>query len=147
MKNTETLNDLIQINNDRVAGYDKAALQTTEEDLRSLFTSMSSHSKQNVTELKKLVQAEGEEPAEGSTLAGKIYRTWMDVKATFSGDNRKNLLASCEFGEDAAQKAYKDALKEDELSADIRAVIEQQKAALREAHDKIKNMRDAAQPA
>ena len=56
----------------------------------------------------------------------------------------KVYLASCEFGEDAAQKAYKDALEENDLSPDVRATIENQKATLREAHDKIKMMRDTA---
>ena len=68
----------------------------------------------------------------------------MDVKATFGGDDRHGRLASCEFGEDAAQKAYKDALKEDDLTVDVRATIESQKAILRQAHDKIKMMRDTA---
>lgn len=145
MNNSETLNDLIQINNDRVAGYEKASLQTTDEDLRTLFTSMASQSKQFVSELRQFVRAEGEQPAEGTTASGKIYRTWMDVKATFSGSNRKSVLASCEFGEDAAQKAYKEALNDD-VSADIKSVIEKQKVELRQAHDKIRNLRDA-QPA
>jgi len=68
----------------------------------------------------------------------------MDVKATFGGDDRKGVLASCEFGEDAAQRAYKDALNEDDLTPDVRATIENQKAMLLQAHDKIKMMRDAA---
>jgi hypothetical protein len=33
----------------------------------------------------------------------------MDVKVSFSGNDRQAILESCEFGEDAAQKAYKDA--------------------------------------
>jgi uncharacterized protein (TIGR02284 family) len=68
----------------------------------------------------------------------------MDVKATFGGDSRKAVLASCEFGEDAAQKAYKEALEEKDLSPDVRTTIEKQKRTLREAHDKIKMMRDMA---
>ena len=66
-----------------------------------------------VSELSKLVLRQGEDMAEGTTIKGKIYRAWMDVKATFSGNNRKTILASCEFGEDAAQKAYAEALDED----------------------------------
>ena len=54
------------------------------------------------------------------------------------------MLASCEFGEDAAQKAYRTALEEDDLSPDVRAVIESQKATLLEAHDQVKMMRDTA---
>lgn len=144
MKNVETLNDLIQINNDRVDGYDKAAVQTTDDDLRVLFKDFSDQSRKYAGELTKFVRAEGDEPTEGTTLRGKIYRTWMDVKATFGGDDRKGILSSCEFGEDAAQRAYKTALEEDDITGDVRSVIESQKSALRQAHDKVKAMRDMA---
>ena len=48
--------------------------------------------------------------------------------------------------EDAAQRAYKAALEEDDLAADVRNVISKQQIALRKSHDTIKRMRDA-QPA
>ena len=146
MKKTEAVNDLIEINNDRIAGYEKAANQASDEDLRSLFNNMAMQSRRFTNELKQSVATLGATPAEGTTTKGKIYRTWMDVKATFTGDSRKSVLSSCEFGEDAAQHAYETVLKEEEITGDIRRTIENQKNSLREAHDKIKNLRDA-QPA
>ena len=143
MQNTEALNDLIEINNDRVAGYNKAAVQTSDEDLRSLFAKFAAQSGQFAGELRQRVMAEGDVPEEGTTIRGKIYRAWMGVKATFSGKDRKSVLESCEFGEDAAQRAYESALEEDDLSNDVRQLLEQQKATLREAHDKVKKLRDA----
>jgi uncharacterized protein (TIGR02284 family) len=148
-KTYEVLNDLIQINNDRIEGYEKAAKETASEDsdLRSLFLSMASESRRYVSELTQYVSQAGNEPAEGTTGRGKIYRVWMDVKATFSGKGRKAILASCEYGEDAAQKAYDEALSTDaELPTEIRQLITDQKSSLRKSHDKIKRMRDT-QPA
>jgi uncharacterized protein (TIGR02284 family) len=52
-------------------------------------------------------------------------------------------LNNCEFGEDAAQKAYKMALAEEGLSAHLRSLITEQKAALRMSHDEIKALRDS----
>jgi uncharacterized protein (TIGR02284 family) len=146
-KNADVLNDLIQINNDRVTGYEKAAKETDtkDADLRSLFTDLAADSRNNVSALSRYVQRAGAEPADGTTASGKIYRAWMDVKATFSGKDRKAILASCEFGEDAAQKAYKQALSED-LSTDVRDLITEQQADLKRSHDKIKMLRDT-QPA
>ncbi len=67
----------------------------------------------------------------------------MDVKATFTGSNRHALLESCEFGEDAAQKAYTDALASDaEINAELRQLITAQQAALKTAHNLIKKHRD-----
>ena len=129
-KTAEVLNDLIQINNDRIVGYEKAAKETKSEDadLRALFLDMTSESRRYVSELTQVVAQTGEEPAKGTTGSGKIYRAWMDVKATFTGKDRKAILSSCEFGEDAAQKAYDEALKSDaELPTDIRQMIAEQK--------------------
>ena len=144
MANSETLRDLIRINNDRVTGYSKAATQTDDQELQSLFSQLSQQSRQFASELRSLVSDNDKNVTDETTTAGKIYRTWMDVKATFGGDDRKGILASCEFGEDAAQKAYKEALEDDDLNPGARARIEQQKATLRQAHDKIKMMRDTA---
>ncbi|HEX2627756.1 MAG TPA: PA2169 family four-helix-bundle protein [Chitinophagaceae bacterium] len=148
-KTAEILNDLIEINNDRVRGYEKASKETNtkDADLRSLFDDMATDSRRYANELSQFVRERGETPSDGTTLRGKLYRAWMDVKATFSGSDRKAILASCEFGEDAAQKAYKDALASDaELPAEVRQVIVDQQSSLKQSHDRIKRMRDS-QPA
>jgi uncharacterized protein (TIGR02284 family) len=143
--NAEVLNDLIQINNDRVAGYEKAIeeLRAEDNDLKDLFVKMIRESHRHKMALATEVQALGEDIETGTTNSGKIYRAWMDVKAIFTGHDRKTVLNNCEFGEDAAQRAYKMALDEDGLSANLRALITTQKADLRTSHDDIKMLRDA----
>ena len=148
-KTAEVLNDLITINNDRVAGYERAEkeLEDKDGDLKSLFRQMSAESRSYVTDLSKYVVASGDDPSDKTMLTGKIYRAWMDVKATFSGKDRKAILASCEFGEDAAQKAYDAALSSDaDLPTEVRQLIMDQKTSLKKSHDRIKALRDR-QPA
>jgi len=143
--NAEILNDLIQINNDRIEGYERAIKDTGigDNDLRSLFQTMANESRQYVSELQQHVVLEGEEPATDTTVRGKIYRAWMDVKATFTGKDRKSILESCEYGEDAAQRAYERALEDSEdLSPDVATLIMDQKMQLRQSHDKIRALRD-----
>jgi uncharacterized protein (TIGR02284 family) len=141
----EVLNDLIRINNDRTAGYTRAAedSKNVDVDLRTLFNHMADESREYAIELTSHVARLGGEPATGTTTSGKIYRAWMSVKDMFTGKDRHALLASCEYGEDAAQRAYEDALASDaNLSTEIRQVIAEQKAALKNSHDKIKEYRD-----
>jgi uncharacterized protein (TIGR02284 family) len=148
-KTAEVLNDLIRINNDRIAGYEKAVkeTETKDVDLQAVFRQMGAESRSYVNDLSKHVATSGKKVETDTTVAGKIYRTWMDVKATFTGNDRKAILASCEYGEDAAQKAYDTALSTDaELSTEIRQLIMDQKTSLKRSHDIIKKMRDA-QPA
>lgn len=142
--NAEILNDLIQINNDRVAGYERAIaeLKAEDSDLKSLFVKMIGESHRHKMALATEVQTFGEEVETGTTNSGKIYRAWMDVKAVFTGHDRKTVLNNCEFGEDAAQKAYKMAIAEEGLSANLRQLITEQKAELRTSHDEIKVLRD-----
>ncbi|MEO5996833.1 MAG: PA2169 family four-helix-bundle protein [Chitinophagaceae bacterium] len=142
---TGVLNDLIQINNDRIEGYEKASKEASDKyiDLKAIFSHMADESRAYVAELIKEVSKLGGYPVSGTTLSGKIYRAWMDVKATFTGGSRLALLESCEFGEDAAQKAYQEALVSDEtLSIDIRQLIANQKESLKASHDTIKKFRD-----
>jgi uncharacterized protein (TIGR02284 family) len=145
-KTVEILNDLIQINYDRVRGYEKAAEETnsSDADLRALFTDFANDSRGFAAELSSLVKGLGGEPSSDSTQRGKIYRAWMDVKAVVTGSNRKAILGSCEYGEDAAQRAYERALEDsEELPADIRQEITSQKDKLRQGHDRVKAMRDS----
>ena len=141
----EVLNDLVQINNDRIKGYQKAAEETKDidVDLKAIFIKMAEESIKYKTELVNEISKFGGEPATGTTGLGKIYRVWMDVKATFTGHDRQSVLEACEFGEDAAQKAYRDALASDaEINADTRQLITSQQASLKTSHDIIKKYRD-----
>lgn len=141
----ETLNDLVQINNDRIEGYEKAADETKDidVDLKTIFIKMAEESIKYKTELVNEISKLGGEPATGTTGLGKIYRVWMDVKATFTGHDRQSVLEACEFGEDAAQKAYRDALATDaEMDVDTRQLITSQQASLKTSHDIIKKYRD-----
>lgn len=140
------LNDLVEINNDRIEGYKRASEEAKDidSDLKALFQRYIGTSEMNKTALaQKVLQYKSDAEVEsGTTVSGKFYRMWMDMKATFSGNTRQAVLESCEFGEDAAQKVYKDVLNTDGLPADITELVTEQKAALKEAHDYIKALRD-----
>lgn len=141
MDNNEILRDLIQINNDRIAGYRKAIdeLTASDSDLKSLFSEMAEESEHFVGELKKAV---GGETTTDTTTSGKLYRAWMDLKATIAGTDRRTILENCEFGEDAAQKAYNSALADNDLSIHCKNMILVQQVALKASHDKIKALRN-----
>ncbi|GEO07762.1 PA2169 family four-helix-bundle protein [Segetibacter aerophilus] len=140
------LNDLIEINNDRIIGYEKAIqeLKDGDDELKVLFATMIDESRQVRMALGTEVQALGGEMESGTstTNSGKIYKAWMDVKAVFSGHDRKTVLNNCEFGEDAAQKAYDAALLSEDLPAYLREMVSKQKHILKRSHDEIKSLRD-----
>lgn len=142
----DVLNDLVKINNDRIAGYERAINESKDldVDLKAMFEGMIRESNQYKQELSNKIRQMGGNLETGTTASGKIYRAWMDVKATFTGSDRKAILESCEFGEDAAQRAYESAMASDaEMNADVRQLIADQQKALKTAHDLVKKYRDA----
>lgn len=141
----EVLNDLIKINNDRIQGYERAMAENEfqDQDLNALFLTFIEKSKSCKSELVSMATKLSGETATDTTASGKLYRMWMDIKVAISGNNRLAVLENCEFGEDAAQKAYKEALEDsNDQPADLINLISKQKAELKEDHDKVKGLRD-----
>jgi uncharacterized protein (TIGR02284 family) len=144
-KIADALNKLVEINNDRVVGYEKAADETDDSSLKSLFTKFAAQSRSYRSELEGLVRSQGDEPVEGTTTSGKFYRAWMDIKAALTGKDRKAIIASCEYGEDVAKETYQDVLKEmDGVTSQVRSILERQYAEITEAHNQVKALRDMA---
>ena len=145
-KIVEVLNDLIKINNDRIEGYEKAAADIDQDEmsLKTLFYQLSEESRDFKDALSEKVKGFGGYPPDNETTGrGKIYRAWMEVRVTFSGKDTQSTLSSCEFGEDAAQRAYKDAIEEGkDFPLEVRQLIENQKELLEMSHDLIRNHRD-----
>jgi len=140
----DILNDLVRINNDRIAGYQKAIdeAKDLDIDLKAIFEGMIRESKQYKDELTAKIIEDNGDVDDDTTAAGKIYRAWMDIKATFTNSDRHTILSSCEFGEDAAQRAYEAALAEPLLDGPTREMIAREQIALKKSHDLIRKQRD-----
>jgi uncharacterized protein (TIGR02284 family) len=144
-KTIEVLNTLITINNDRIEGYETAAKETTEQELKTLFAQFSATSlkckQQLIIEVAKL----GGKHEEGTLLSGKFFRVWMDVKAALTGKDRKAILNSCEFGEDAAVETYDKTLSENtqDIPSDLHTLLSAQRQLIKADHDRVKSLRDA----
>jgi uncharacterized protein (TIGR02284 family) len=144
----EALKDLVIINHDRYQGYKRAADETEDADLKTLFTTFSTQSLGFAQTLKgHMTEGAADLDPDDTTIMGKLYRVYMDVKEAILGRDRKSILSSCEYGEDVAQTAYKEALedlREDgSYSGDVIQLVQNQQAELKQAHDRVKMMRDS----
>jgi uncharacterized protein (TIGR02284 family) len=143
-KTIETLNDLLKINKDRVDGYTVAIGEAKDADLKIMFRNMVEESKKNISDLTNhVLKLDGDPSLEKNTLPGKIYHVWMELKTSFTGKDRQAILDSCEFGEDAAVKAYKNALLEEWLLPEAFDIIHRQAQLQRASHDVVKAYRDS----
>ncbi|CAN5508852.1 PA2169 family four-helix-bundle protein [soil metagenome] len=143
-KSIKVLNDLIEINNDRIEGYERAIKETEDHELETIFTSNAAVSRQFRSELISQVIQNGGTPTEGTTLSGKVYRGWMDIKSTVTGNYNHAILSSCEYGEDAALDVYEEALQSDDLTTKAREIVLQQQSGIEKAHNHIRALRDSA---
>jgi len=144
-KTIEAFNTLIVINNDRIEGYKTAAGEAQETDLKKLFADLSQTSIECRKELIAEVHKLGGTPEEGTHTSGKFFRAWMDVKAALTGNDRKTILESCEYGEDVALETYKKVLVDENIDGNLpeKAMLNKQYAQLKSDHNKVKQLRDA----
>ena len=142
---TGVLNDLIEINNDRVAGFEKAIADIKDEniDLKTIFQRYAEQSRRNSEELAALV-GDIDEVETGNSISGTLHRAWIDVKSLFGGSDRASILTEAERGEDAIKKAYQDALTGENIPAGALETVRSQAMEINAAHDEIRDLRDAA---
>ncbi|MEO7215321.1 PA2169 family four-helix-bundle protein [Mucilaginibacter sp.] len=148
MENTkatvETLNDLVLINNDRIAGFERAINELKDDgaDLKNTFVNFIGDSHRFKMEIATEIAALGKDIETGTSTSGKLHRTWLDLKAAFNGHSTHSILEECEFGEDAIKKTYQTALDGEALPAYIRELLTRQQSNLKAAHDTVKALRD-----
>jgi len=144
---TSTINKLIETLKDGEKGFKEAADAVKDPELKSLFTEYSAQRHQFASELQtELRSLSGAEPETGGSAAGAMHRGWINLKSAISSKDEGAVLAECERGEDSAVKEFKVAIDKP-FSSPLRDVIFRQYTEIKRAHDRIKQLRDAAKKA
>src|SRR5262249_53200392 len=111
-------------------------------ELKELFLRYSQERRQFAAELQNAVRMAGGEPESRGSVSGVLHRGWMSVKSAFTGGGPGAGVHAAGAGEDSAGQAYRKALGNDDLPADLRALVERQFLRIQEAHDRIRALRD-----
>jgi len=136
-----TLNHLIEISRDGEFGFRTSANSVKSANLKPVFESAAVRCAEGAQELEGKVRSLGGHPAQGGSVAGSLHRGWVNLKSVVTGMDETAILEECERGEDAAKKAYEDALEKD-LPADVRSIIDRQYQGVKENHDRIRDLRN-----
>lgn len=145
-KIVNTLDDLIRINIDRITAYEKASHEeiTPEPEFRDSFYRLSTESRAYVNTLHAEVIRLGGAPVTQATITGKIYLHWLEGKNSFEGADTPSRLAACIDAELAVQKAYKQALDEqNHLPERIYELVENQLWSVERAHEQLLQLRES----
>jgi len=143
-KSIKLLNGLIEINNDRIEGYDTALRETEEDDLKTLFPQLIQTSEECKTQLSNEVLKLGGTPVAGSTTGGMLFSVWTGIKSALTRQDHKGVLDSCLEGEDIAVDAYDKVLKTspEDITTQQRTMLHTQLELINNDRNKIRKVLD-----
>jgi len=137
----ETLTSVIESLIDGQEGFQKTGDVLKDPILKRHFLQESLKRAEFRGELETVLHQEGiHDIKEGGSFSGTLRRTWGDLKAAM-GASDHSLLETAEEAEDAAKKAYADAL-DNILPLPIRQLLVTQSAHIQTSHDYVKAARD-----
>lgn len=138
--------NLIETCRDGQKGYQDAAQHAKRADLKGYFNEQSAERGRFAQELQVELSKLGKPDKKVSGSAGgAMRRAWLDTKANLGGGD-KAILESVESGEDSARDTYKKALS-GTLPPSLTEIVRKQAAAVQQAHDKVRMLRDEAKAA
>ena len=140
-----TLNTLIATCRDGEQGFRTAAENVKDPTVKALFNDFARERGSFAEELKQEIQKLGGVPEEGGSVSGALHRGWIDVKGSLAGRDDESLLSEAERGEDVAVATYKEALGS-ALSPSTQTMIEPQYGRVKQAHDRVRVLRDTYKP-
>jgi uncharacterized protein (TIGR02284 family) len=141
-----TIHHLIERCKDGEKGYKTASEDVEDRDLKDLFKKYAVQRDSMITELQDQLHKLGTSDDESSSIEGTVHRAWIDLKSALTSRDRKRVLEECERGEDYAVKAYQEALEKN-LPSELKVIVQQQYQDVKNAHDHIRSLRDAAREA
>jgi uncharacterized protein (TIGR02284 family) len=143
-KQDTVIDNLVETLKDGQEGFKQAAESVKDPQLKSLFGEFSRQRGRFVSELRSQAQGPKEqESKDRGSAAGAIHRGWINLKSALTSGDDHAILAECERGEDSAVEEYRKAL-DNGLSAPVQSIVSRQYAQIKEVHDRVKHLRDAA---
>jgi uncharacterized protein (TIGR02284 family) len=139
----ELVKIVIEVLNDGAKGFPDIGEHLKDPSAKSFFMQEAQTRATFARELEaEYGTTSGESNDIGGTTAGAVHRVWGDLKANLGGGDH-TLLATAEQGEDAAKKAYKEALEDNSISGNLRSILTRQQQHIQQSHDKVKALRDS----
>jgi uncharacterized protein (TIGR02284 family) len=140
------LNSLIDLNNDRMEGYENAAAEIGDlryAQLKALFYAIVEEARNHKDDLVDLVIGFGGEPGEGPTPSGILFDIWLEAKAAFARKDVRVALDACERGEYVALEAYQEVLHPEGVwPPEVAALLDKQREEIKISHDRVKSLSD-----
>lgn len=136
-----TLNGLIATTIDSVDGYRTSASDVDNPRYADLFTARAGERSSVAEQLRAEVKRLGGNPEDDGTVLGAGHRAFVNLKAAVTGRDDSAIVNEVERGENYIKTKYEDALKDDGLSPECRAVIQSAYGSVKSGHDQMRDLK------
>jgi len=113
-------------------GYEEALEDAEGRGMTSLFSKMIVLHTTNADELAAALSSMGQQPDESGSFMSIVHRTIMSVRSLFGGLD-ESVVSGLVDGEKRNVAAYADALGSQDISAEMRALLERQRDRIEDA--------------
>lgn len=134
------LNRLIEVTIDSAEGYDEAAKDAQNPELKAIFLRRVAERMLAFRSLQSQVEALGGQAEDEGSLLASMHRAFVNLRAAVqSGDLA--VVDEVERGEDRIKAKYEDAIRGGALSASSLAAVEQAYESVRSGHDEMSQLK------
>lgn len=142
-KENKILENLADINQDACEFYKHALEKVHNPKLERSFSDLERLHSGVVSDLEKLIRANGGEPDRDGTLAGKTARIFSDILVAVSSDIDETLVGQLEEAEDRCLHSMREALDQKDMQGNTRAMLITELGTLQRSHDYMKSLKDS----
>lgn len=130
------LNSLIETTLDSVDGYRRSAEEASSSRFGSDFLSRATEREQVVRQLQGEVRRLGGSPEDDGSILAAAHRAFLTIRDRATGGDDESVIAEVDHGESYLRGKWETALKDDQLSPDVRGVITQCWDSIRAGQEK-----------
>jgi uncharacterized protein (TIGR02284 family) len=136
------LNSLIETTIDSVDGYRRSAQEATNSRFSSQFLERANEREQVVSQLRQEVRRLGGNPEEDGSVLAAAHRAFLSLKDKVTGSDDQAIIAEVDHGESYLNGKWETALKDDQLSPQVRQTIQQCYDSVREGRDTFRRLHE-----
>ena len=143
-KSSEVMHDLLLIQNDRKAAYEKIVKWPgQDESIRNHIKKLIMQCRNCILELRRHIDMTGSDPADRADIRGEIYHEWPGVRDYVTGNSIPDMIIALESNEKQVVTAYQRALQSEEsLCEELRTVINDQLSLIHQSLNQIQERKE-----
>jgi uncharacterized protein (TIGR02284 family) len=136
------LNGLIETTIDSVDGYRRSAQEATNSRFSSEFLNRANEREQVVSQLRDAVRQLGGNPEDDGSVLAAAHRAFLSLKDKVTGADDTAIIGEVDHGETFLANKWEAALKDEQLSPQVRQIVQQGYDSVRQGRDTFRRMHE-----